>query len=304
MPGGSAAAGLSHSSPTASGRAPGSTVIASTTTKSIHDSADASPARAVAERQVVDLLHDHLARAVRAAAGHRVHLVEHLEAVDERDDEDEEGRRATAAGSVTLNSRRHQPAPSTFAASYISGEIACSPASRITMTKPRSFHADARMIEGIAQAGSVHQPGPSMPKKREHRVDDAVARVEQPAPDECDDDPARHDRAGSRRRAGTTRPLSARVEGEGEREAADVDERQVADDVVQRCAGRSSPVSRVGEQARVVVESDELHGRDEVPLVEADPGGARPSGRARTARAASRSAAGRRARRARTAVAP
>ena len=33
------------------------------------------------------------------------------------------------------------------------------------MTKPRSFHADARMIDGIAQAGSVHHPGPSMPKK-------------------------------------------------------------------------------------------------------------------------------------------
>ena len=28
------------------------------------------------------------------------------------------------------------------------------------MTKPRSFHAEARMIDGIAQAGSVHQPGP------------------------------------------------------------------------------------------------------------------------------------------------
>ena len=33
------------------------------------------------------------------------------------------------------------------------------------MTKPRSFHADARMIDGIAQAGSVHQPGPSMPNQ-------------------------------------------------------------------------------------------------------------------------------------------
>lgn len=33
------------------------------------------------------------------------------------------------------------------------------------MTKPRSFHALARMIEGIAHAGSVHQPGPSMPNQ-------------------------------------------------------------------------------------------------------------------------------------------
>ncbi len=31
------------------------------------------------------------------------------------------------------------------------------------MTNPRSFQADARMIDGIAQSGSVHQPGPSIP---------------------------------------------------------------------------------------------------------------------------------------------
>src|SRR5690606_8010898 len=47
--------------------------------------------RAVAERQVVDLLHDHLGRASRPAARHGVHLVEDLETVDERDDDDEEG---------------------------------------------------------------------------------------------------------------------------------------------------------------------------------------------------------------------
>src|SRR5690606_21906278 len=50
--------------------------------------------RSVAEGQVVDLLHDHLGGASRATARHRVHLVEHLEAVDERDDHDEEGARA------------------------------------------------------------------------------------------------------------------------------------------------------------------------------------------------------------------
>src|SRR5690606_27863949 len=49
--------------------------------------------RSVAEGQVVDLLHDHLGGASRATARHRVHLVEHLEAVDERDDHDEEGAR-------------------------------------------------------------------------------------------------------------------------------------------------------------------------------------------------------------------
>ena len=31
------------------------------------------------------------------------------------------------------------------------------------MTKPRSFHAEARMTEGIAQVGSVHQPGSGRP---------------------------------------------------------------------------------------------------------------------------------------------
>src|SRR5690606_30379460 len=68
-------------------------------------------------------------------------------------------------GSTTENKRRHHPAPSTRAASSSSGSIACSPASRITMTKPRSFHAEAMMIDGIAHAGSVHQPGPAMPNQ-------------------------------------------------------------------------------------------------------------------------------------------
>jgi hypothetical protein len=33
----------------------------------------------------------------------------------------------------------------------------------MTMTKPKSFHAEARMIDGIDHAGSVHQPGPWIP---------------------------------------------------------------------------------------------------------------------------------------------
>ena len=33
------------------------------------------------------------------------------------------------------------------------------------MTKPRSFHAEARITEGIAHDRSVHQPGPSMPTR-------------------------------------------------------------------------------------------------------------------------------------------
>ena len=52
-------------------------------------------------------------------------------------------------GSVTLSRRRHGPAPSTLAASYISVGMAWRPASRMIITKPRSFHADARMIEGM-----------------------------------------------------------------------------------------------------------------------------------------------------------
>ena len=68
-------------------------------------------------------------------------------------------------GRVTLNRRRHHPAPSSSAASYRSGLIACRPASRITMMKPRSFHADARMIDGIAHTGSAHHPGPWMPNQ-------------------------------------------------------------------------------------------------------------------------------------------
>src|SRR5918993_4669152 len=40
---------------------------------------------AVPEGEVVDLLHDHLRCAARSSPGHRVHLVEDLEPVDERD---------------------------------------------------------------------------------------------------------------------------------------------------------------------------------------------------------------------------
>src|SRR3954454_25264535 len=44
---------------------------------------------AVAEREVVDVLHDGARRARGPAARHHVHLVEDLEAVDDRDDDDE-----------------------------------------------------------------------------------------------------------------------------------------------------------------------------------------------------------------------
>ena len=60
---------------------------------------------------------------------------------------------AAFSGSIGL------PAPSTVAASYRSVGMACNPARRMTMTNPRSFHADARMTDGIAQVGSVHHPG-------------------------------------------------------------------------------------------------------------------------------------------------
>src|SRR5690606_3599694 len=70
-----------------------------------------------------------------------------------------------SSGSVIPNRRRHHPAPSSDAASYRSGLMDCSPASRITMTNPRSFHAEARMIDGMAHAGSAHQPGPSIPNQ-------------------------------------------------------------------------------------------------------------------------------------------
>src|SRR6185369_10330587 len=41
--------------------------------------------------------------------------------------------------------------------------MACRPASRMTMTKPRSFQALDRITEGSAHRGSVHQPGCGRP---------------------------------------------------------------------------------------------------------------------------------------------
>src|SRR4051794_27392631 len=69
-----------------------------------------------------------------------------------------------SSGRVMLNSRRHHPAPSILDASYMSVGIAWRPARRMIITKPRSFQAEARMIDGIAQLGSVHHPGPVIPK--------------------------------------------------------------------------------------------------------------------------------------------
>ena len=106
------------------------------------------------------------------------------------------------------------------------------------MTKPRSFHAEARMIDGIAHAG-IGPPAGALDADdhASDRVDDAVARVEQPAPDERDDDPARDDRQevdAAQQRP----PVRPRIEREREGETADVDERQVADDVVDRVQER------------------------------------------------------------------
>src|SRR5665811_2259064 len=67
-------------------------------------------------------------------------------------------------GRVIRQNRCHALAPSTSAAASRSAGMACSPASRMTMTNPRSFHAEARITEGSAQVGSVHQPGWGRPR--------------------------------------------------------------------------------------------------------------------------------------------
>jgi len=42
--------------------------------------------------------------------------------------------------------------------------MAWRPARRMTMTNPRSFHAEERITDGSAQVGSVHQPGWGRPR--------------------------------------------------------------------------------------------------------------------------------------------
>src|SRR5215471_12082629 len=61
-------------------------------------------------------------------------------------------------GSVMRVNRCHGPAPSTVAASYSCPGIACSPARKMTIPKPKPFHTLIRISPGIAQLDETSQP--------------------------------------------------------------------------------------------------------------------------------------------------
>ena len=58
-------------------------------------------------------------------------------------------------GIVNFRNRRHQPAPSTAAASYSSGEIDCNPARYITIVNPENSHTNTNITHQIAVSGSA-----------------------------------------------------------------------------------------------------------------------------------------------------
>src|SRR6478736_6248333 len=117
----------------------------------------------------------------------------------------------------------------------MSGGIAWSPASRMSITRARSVDAD----------------------EAEDEVHDADVGVEQPAPDEGNDDPAGHDGQEVDASEQVARGDAA-VQGQCEGEAAEVDEGQVPDQVVERVE-EGAVRRRILDELDVVVEADPLH---------------------------------------------
>jgi hypothetical protein len=102
-------------------------------------------------------------------------------------------------------------------------------------------------------------------------VHDAGSRIEQPAPHQRDDHPARHDRqeVGRPEDGQTAQPL---VEGKRDHHPPDDHEGEIAGDIRDRMEDRAAEVG-VAEESLEVVESDELRRPEQVPAEQAEPGG-------------------------------